>query len=174
MTRHLLAAYREDIQMRLNGGEPSNRTGYTVSAHEIQPGVVFKDTNITVKAFAVSHGSWKQAFGYRFETADRTIVVSGDCKPSASVAENCNGCDVLIHEVYSTAGLAKRPLEWQRYHSRYHTSSKELAQIATNAKPGLLVLYHQLFWGTSEEDLLSEVQQAYKGKVVSGRDLDVY
>ena len=174
MTRHLLAAYREDIQMRLNGGEPSNRTGYTVSAHEIQPGVVFKDTNITVKAFAVSHGSWKQAFGYRFETADRTIVVSGDCKPSASVAENCNGCDVLIHEVYSTAGLAKRPLEWQRYHSTYHTSSKELAQIATNAKPGLLVLYHQLFWGTSEEDLLCEVQQAYKGKVVSGRDLDVY
>lgn len=174
MTRHLLEAYREDIDIRLNGGEPSNKTGYKVNAHEIQPGLIYKDANVMVKAFAVSHGSWKQAFGYRFETADRTIVVSGDCKPSASVVENCNGCDVLIHEVYSTTGFSNRPPEWQKYHSRYHTSSRELGEIATRARPGLLVLYHQLFWGTSEEDLLSEVRQAYKGKVVSGRDLDVY
>ncbi len=174
MTRHLLEAYREDLDMRMNGGEPANRTGYKVNAHEIQPGLIYKDANVVVKAFAVSHGSWKQAFGYRFETADRTIVVSGDCRPSASVVENCNGCDVLIHEVYSTAGFSRRPPEWQKYHSSFHTSSKELAEIATSARPGLLVLYHQLFWGTSEEDLLSEVRQGYKGKVVSGRDLDVY
>ena len=174
MTGHLLAAYREDIYMRLYGGEPSNKTGYRVRAHEIEPGVVYKDTNVTVKAFAVRHGSWKEAFGYRFETADRTIVISGDCRPSASVTENCNGCDVLIHEVYSMAGFLKRPVAWQRYHSRFHTSSTELAEIATKANPGLLILYHQLFWGTTENELLSEIQQAYKGKVVSGRDLDVY
>ncbi|MEK6303897.1 MAG: MBL fold metallo-hydrolase [Acidobacteriota bacterium] len=174
MTHHLLAAYRKDIDMRLNGGEPSNRTGYRVRAHEIEPGIVYKDANVTVKAFAVSHGSWKQAFGYRFQTADRTIVISGDCTPSSEVIENCNGCDVLIHEVYSTAGFAKRPPEWQRYHSSYHTSSRELAEIATKARPRLLVLYHQLFWGTSEDDLLGEVRQGYAGKVVSARDLDVY
>lgn len=174
MSRHLLSAYSEDIHMRLNGGEPSNRTGYRVNAHEIWEGVIYKDSNVTVKAFAVSHGSWKQAFGYRFETTDRTIVVSGDCRPSASVIENCNGCDVLIHEVYSTVGFAKRPPEWQKYHSSFHTSSRELAEIATKARPGLLILYHQLFWGTSDEDLLGEVRQGYKGKVVSGRDLDVY
>ncbi|HYV06606.1 MAG TPA: MBL fold metallo-hydrolase [Blastocatellia bacterium] len=174
MTQHLLAAYSRDIAMRLNGGEPSNRTGYRVRAREITPGVVYKDANVTVKAFAVMHGSWKQAFGYRFETADRTIVISGDCRPSASVAENCNGCDVLIHEVYSTAGFAKRQPEWQRYHSSFHTSSRELAEIATKARPRLLVLYHQLFWGTTDEDLLSEVRQGYSGKVVSARDLDVY
>lgn len=174
MTRHLLAAYREDIDMRLNGGEPSNRTGYRVNAHEIKPGIVYKDANVTVKAFAVMHGSWKQAFGYRFETADRTIVISGDCRPSASVVENCNGCDVLIHEVYSAGGFAKREPEWKRYHSSFHTSSRELAAIASKARPRLLVLYHQLLWGTSEEDLLSEVRQGYAGKVVSARDLDVY
>jgi ribonuclease BN (tRNA processing enzyme) len=127
-----------------------------------------------VKAFPVKHGAWDEAFGYRFETADRTIVISGDCSPSESVVENCNGCDVLIHEVYSEAGFARRPPEWQRYHSRYHTSSRELAAIATRAKPKLLVLYHQLFWGTTDADLVSEVQNRYPGKVVSGRDLDVF
>lgn len=174
MTTHLLEAYREDIGIRLHGGEPSNKTGYKVIAHEIKAGIVYKDANVTVKAFKVDHGSWPEAYGFRFETANRTIVISGDCRPSASVIENCNGCDVLIHEVYSEAGFAKRPSEWQKYHSRYHTSSRELAQIATKARPGLLVLYHQLFWGVSEEDLLKEVRAGYSGKVVSGHDLDVY
>ena len=174
MTGHLLKAYRADIDIRLRGGEPSNKTGYRVIAHEIKPGVVYKDANVTVKAFLVNHGAWPEAYGFRFETPDRVIVVSGDCRPSPSVIENCNGCDVLIHEVYSQAGFATRPPEWQNYHSRYHTSSRELAALATRARPGLLILYHQLFWGTTEDDLLKEVRAGYGGKVVSGHDLDVF
>lgn len=174
MTNHILEAYREDIAIRLRGGEPSNKTGYKVVAHEIKPGVIYKDANVTVKAFRVNHGSWREAFGFRFETADRAIVISGDCRPSESIIENCNGCDVLIHEVYSTTGFATRPAEWQKYHSRYHTSSRELAELASKAHPGLLILYHQLFWGTSEEELLKEIRRNYSGKVVSGHDLDIY
>jgi ribonuclease Z len=169
-----MKAYEQDIDIRTNGLEPANKTGYKVNAHEIKPGVVYRDRNVTVKAFPVSHGSWKQAFGYRFETPDRVIVISGDCTPSASVVENCDGCDVLIHEVYSQAGFATRPPEWQRYHANFHTSTRELAEIARKAKPRLLVLYHQLFWGVSEEDLLKEVRESYGGNVVSGRDLDIY
>src|SRR5262249_19718501 len=153
--------------------EPANKTGYKVYAHEIRPGIIYRDNNVTVKAFLVDHGSWRQAFGYRFETPDRTIVISGDTRPSQAIVENCDGCDVLIHEVYSQAGFSKRPPEWQRYHSHFHTSSRELAEIATKARPALLILYHQLFWGTTEEDLLKEVRQYYTGKVVSGRDLDI-
>ena len=174
MTSQILRAYREDIAIRLSGGEPSNKTGYRVIAHEIKPGVVYKDENVTVKAFLVSHGSWAEAYGFRFETPDRVIVVSGDCRPSASVIQNCNGCDVLIHEVYSQTGFATRTPDWQKYHSRYHTSSVELAEMASKARPGLLILYHQLFWGVTEDDLLKEVRADYAGKVVSGHDLDVY
>lgn len=175
MAAHIVAAYREDIQIRLTGGEPSNKTGYKVNAHEIKPGVVYRDDNVTVTAFRVPHGEWREAFGYRFDTSDgRSIVISGDTGPTDAVVKACNGCDVLIHEVYSTAGFARRQVEWQRYHSRYHTSSAELASIAAKARPGLLVLTHQLFWGTSEQDLLAEVARGYAGRVVSGHDLDVY
>lgn len=174
MTEHILKAYKQDIDVRLNGLEPSNRTGYKVNAHEIKPGVVYKDQNVTVKAFRVNHGSWREAFGYRFETADRTIVISGDCTPSEAVIENCNGCDVLIHEVYSEAGLAKRPPEWQKYHKNFHTSSRSVAEIATKAKPGLLVLYHQLLWSATEDDLIKEIRQGYGGNLASGHDLDIY
>jgi ribonuclease BN (tRNA processing enzyme) len=174
MTEHLLEAYQADIEIRINGLEPANTVGYKVDVHEIEPGVVYRDENVTVKAFLVKHGSWAQAFGYRFETPDRTIVISGDTAPSPSLIENAAGADVLIHEVYSQAGFRKRPPVWQKYHSSFHTSSVELAQIANQVKPGLLILYHQLFWGSTEEELLQEIRQIYDGKVVSGRDLDVY
>jgi ribonuclease BN (tRNA processing enzyme) len=174
MTEHILEAYKEDIDIRLKGGEPSNKTGYKVVAHEVSPGLIYEDKNVRVKAFAVKHGSWPHAFGYRFETPDRSIVISGDTAFDMSVADSCNGCDILIHEVYSQAGFARRPPEWQRYHSRFHTSTRELAEIANRAKPGLLILYHQLMWGTTEEELLEEIRRGYSGKTVSGHDLDIY
>jgi ribonuclease BN (tRNA processing enzyme) len=175
MTAHLTAAYIEDQRGRLDGWQPQNRTGQKVVAHEIRPGLVYSDSNVRVIAFLVEHGTWKEAYGYRFETADRTIVVSGDTRPSDAVVQACNGCDVLVHEVYSTAGFATRPAEWRRYHARFHTSSEELAQIATRARPGLLVLTHQLLWGTTPEQLLEEIRRAgYAGRVVSGKDLDVF
>ncbi len=174
MTEHILKAYEEDMDIRLNGLEPSFPKGYQVNAHEIQPGVIYKDQNVTVKAFLVKHGSWPQAFGYRFETPDRTIVISGDTAPTQSIIENCNGCDVLIHEVYCQDGFNHRPPNWQKYHSNFHTSSHELAEIANKAKPGLLILYHQLLWGSTKEILMKELQGSYRGKVVYGNDLDVY
>src|SRR5947207_1449650 len=60
MTDHLLAAYSEDIAIRTDGLEHGNRTGYKVNAHEIKPGVVYKDENVTVKAFPVQHCPWKE------------------------------------------------------------------------------------------------------------------
>jgi len=177
MTDHLLAAYSEDIDIRTNGLEHGNRTGYKVNAHEIKPGVIYKDDNVTVKAFLVHHGSWKEAYGYRFETPGKVIVLSGDCAPSPSVIENCDGCDVLLHEVYSQLGYDKSPPDWREYITNFHTSTKELAELATKAKPKLLVLYHQMFFGgekDTEEEMLNEIRASYPGKVVSAHDLDAY
>lgn len=179
MTQHIMAAYKEDIEIRLRGLEPSKPAGYVINAHEIKlpkgPDVIYRDANVAVRAFAVKHGSWKHAYGFRFDAADRSVVISGDCAPSQSVVENCQGCDVLIHEVYSTTGFARRPPEWQRYHASFHTSSRELAELAQKAQPKLLVLYHQLLWGATKEELLDEIKRAgYTGRVVFGNDLDVF
>lgn len=173
MTHHVLAAYREDIRERLEGLEPSRSPGWEVQAHEIEPGVVYRDDHVRVEAFAVRHGTWP-ALGYRFTTPDRTIVVSGDTAPVPALLDAYRDCDVLVHEVYSAAGVEGRPPEWQRYHKSVHTSATELAAIATQVRPGLLVLVHQLFFGASEDELLAEVRAGYDGEVVSGRDLDVY
>lgn len=174
MTQHILKAYEEDILVRTEGSEPGNSEGPKVVVHEIQPGVVYRDQNITVRAFPVKHGAWTHAYGFRFETPDRTIVVSGDTRPTPTLVENAMGCDVLIHEVYSQAGFERRSPEWQRYHSHAHTSSLELARIANQVQPDLLILYHQLLWGATEEELLNEIRANYSGHVVYGRDLDSF
>jgi len=174
MTNHIMAAYAEDMDIRINGLEKGNPAGYKVHVHEIVPGIIYKDSNITVKAFLVHHGSWPQAFGYRFETPDKVIVVSGDCTYSEELVKNAVDCDILIHEVYSMEGLAKREKRWRDYHSTFHTSTAQLAMIANTVKPKLLVLTHQLLFGTTRESLLNEIKQKYTGNIAYGSDLDVY
>ncbi|MCE7982102.1 MAG: MBL fold metallo-hydrolase [Caldilinea sp. CFX5] len=173
MTNHILAAYAEDMRERREGLEPSNDQGHRVVVHEYGAGRIYSDENVQVEAFRVDHGSWP-AFGFRFTTPDRTIVISGDTRPFAGLADHYRGADLLLHEVYSVRGFANRPAEWQRYHSTVHTSAHELAALTKAARPGLLVLTHQLFWGVTEADLVAEVQAHYDGPVVSGRDLDVF
>ena len=175
MVNHLVAAYAADLRVRQTGGEPKHQYDpRLVNVHEIAPGVVYKDDRVTVTAFAVTHGAWPQAFGYRFQTPDRTIVISGDTGPHSHVEDQCQRCDVLVHEVYSEAGFAKRSPDWQAYHARYHTSTRELGAIAGRARPGLLVLYHQLIWSSTEAELVKEVRSVYDGTVVSAHDLDVF
>jgi ribonuclease BN (tRNA processing enzyme) len=173
MTDHVLAAYEADIRERLQGLEPANAHGYKVRVSEVEPGWVYEDKNLSVQAFEVNHGSWA-AYGYKFRTPDRVIAISGDTAPREGLAEVYRGCDVVVHEVYSWTGLEGRAEDWQAYHSSVHTSSRELAEIASEARPGLLVLYHQLFHGVTDAQLLQEVEEGYEGKVVSGKDLAVY
>lgn len=183
MTRHILDAYKEDIAIRRKDklilGVPEQADGYKVNAREITPGTVYKDDNVTVKAFLVNHGDVTQAFGYRIETPDRSIVISGDAAPSQSLVDSCNGCDVLIHEAYSMLTYNAVSPAYQEYRRKHHTSSREMAEIATRAKPGLLVLYHRANPGgvgrpNPEQALLEEVRRLYSGKVVIGHDLDVF
>ena len=177
-TKHLVSgildAYSEDIAERIAASGGPAPDGWKSVVHEITQGVVFQDSRIKVHAFAVPHAGWKYALGYRIETPDRTIVVSGDTRANSNIAEQCRGCDVLIHEVYSDAGFTTIPAVRQAYHSNAHTSATQLGDIATRAQPKLLILYHQLFFGSTEEKLLSEVRSRFSGRVVSAHDLEVY
>lgn len=174
MNKHIQQAYKKDYDMRIFGLEKGDSIAYQVNVHEISPGIIYKDSLIEVQAFLVKHGSWDQSFGFKFTTPDKSIVISGDCTYSEAVIEMCKGCDILIHEVYSQDGYSRRPPKWKTYHADFHTSSMQLAQLANLAKPKLLVLTHQLIWDSTEDKLLEEIRSEYKGKVISGKDLDVF
>ena len=62
----------------------------------------------------------------------------------------------------------------QQHNSYYSKAIRQRSALATRAKPKLLVLYHQLFHGVSEGEMLHEVCEHYSGAVASAHDLDVY
>ena len=172
MTEHLLEAYRADIETRTNpeGNQRTFPEGHRVNAHEIEAGVVYKDANVTVTAFATKHAM--ESYGYRFDTPDRSIVISGDTNPTQATIDACRGCDVLIHEAHSPAWLATRPDYFQQFSAKFHTTTDQLAVLAGKAKPQLLILYH--YASVTPEALYDEMLAKYPGPFVVGRDLDVY
>lgn len=189
MTENILAAYSEDIRIRTTGMEQIPPGTCAVNTHEISPGVIYQDSNVRVTAFPTKHGDWEESFGYKFETADRTVVITGDTTPVPATVEACNGCDVLIHEAQTQKFLkySRRPnsqgFDLKAYAAKYHTTTTQLADLANQAKPGLLILQHNSItlrpdkrpFASSPDDLLREIREAgYNGRVVVGRDLDVY
>ena len=129
-----------------------------------------------------------ESYGYRFDTPGRSIVITGDTAPTQATIDACSGCDVLIHEVNTLTALAARPKTFQAFAAMYHTSTAQLAELAAQAKPKLLVLYHASISlrphvdpnfrdnaaNSSPEELFYEVRSRYDGKFVVARDLDVY
>jgi ribonuclease BN (tRNA processing enzyme)/pimeloyl-ACP methyl ester carboxylesterase len=193
MTEHILQAYRVDIKTRTNpdGNQRRFPDGAKVNAHEVKAGVVYKDEKVTVTAFATKHAM--ESYGYRFETPDRTIVISGDTNPVEATINACNGCDILIHEAQPLELLAKMPESIQSFVAKYHTTTEQLAELANKAKPKLLVTYHTVSFPpgiapprflppkggadalyASPEMLQEEIAGRYSGKLVIGKDLDVY
>jgi ribonuclease Z len=113
-----------------------------------------------------------ESYGYRFDTADRSIVISGDTNPAQATIDACGGCDVLIHEAHAPGWLSARPERFQRFAAKYHTTTPQLAELARQARPRLLIVYH--YPGLAPDELLGDMLPRYSGHVVVGRDLDVY
>ena len=176
MTENIIEAYDYDIKDRLYCSIPANDQGRRVNSHEFtEEGIIYQDKYVKVEAFPVLHipNSW----GFRFTTPDKVIVISGDTAPSEKVVEYSKGADILVHEVYTKKGF---DIMWandearQLWHKSNHTSAYELGEIAREINPKLLVLYHIIFWGASEQDLIDEISEKYKGRFIVGKDLDVF
>lgn len=172
MARHITLAYEENIREH-RAAHPCSAEGFQIDAREIGEGVCYRDERLEVQALPADHGDLA-ALSYKVVTPAGTVVISGDTKPVPAFAAWAHGCDALIHEVYSSSQFGDRPRAWQRYHARVHTSTAELAALAREIRPRLLLLYHQLFWGLTPDELVAEVKSGYDGRVVSANDLDVF
>lgn len=170
---HLLLAFSENIREHTTGHPIGSEDAYQVEVHPVLEGKCYEDELLTVYALRANHGLLT-AYSYKFVTPDRTIVVSGDTKPVPDFVDWATGCDTLIHEVYSSEKFKTRPPAWQKYHSTAHTSTAELADLANQIQPDLLILYHQLFWGLTPDELVAEIAVDYAGRVISANDLDIF
>lgn len=174
MAEHVLEAYKIGLH-ELQYFGPRRMPDLELDITEITEGIIFKDERIEVEAIRVVHGNL-EAYAFKVITPNKTIFFSGDTCPVDILIEKAQGCDILVHEAYCEAGMASLPELWQQYFGRVHTSGTELGKIATEVKPGLLVLNHQMIYGSlTDADLIQEVRDGgYTGALVSGKDLDVF
>ena len=157
MTKHIIAAWREDIHVRIKGLERQTKTGYRVEVHEFEDGVVYDHEGVRITAIPVLHGCWKQAFGFRIDTPERSIVISGDTRPTPALsrpraASTC-WCTRSIRLRRSRRKSALGGEVWPSYMREFHTSDRELGVIAALAQPKLLVLHHIVRHGNDDEEL---------------------
>jgi ribonuclease Z len=149
-----------------------------MNAHEIAPGVVYDSAGVRITAIPVHHGSWTEAFGYRIDTPDRSIVISGDTRPVPALEAAARGVDILIHEVHQEGmpvpqGKDISNADWSRYQREFHTSDVELGKLAAAAQPKMLVLYHFGARATSADEVVATIQrQGYRGRIVVAKNLD--
>ena len=174
MTQHLYAAFSEDIRIRTEGLEHESREGYRIDVREIGPSVVYDSGGVRVTAFLVNHGEWREAYGYRFDTPGRSIVLSGDTRPSEELVRMAMGVDVLIHEVQPSDSTQhpgdRSATEWATYVRAYHTTALQLGELAARAQPKLLVVYHNSRRVTDDQ-ILAAIRRSFSGPVAMAAGL---
>lgn len=165
--------------------------------HDVQPGLVYQDKNIKVIAVENTHfhipegtpyfGKYK-SYSYRFETPDRTILVTGDTGPSEAVTKLAAGADILLSEITSAEDVKQVMIKngiWQGLTSEQqvafmkhltdeHLTPEEVGKMAAQAKVKKVVLTHLSVTVNENDDyqrLIPEVKKAFPGEVVVAKDL---
>lgn len=176
MVGHLLAAWQEDVHVRLTGLERGQPAGPGVSVQETRGGVVYDSAGVRITAIPVPHGELELSFAFRIETPSRVIVLSGDTAPSEAVEAAARGADLLVHEGYPEVRLRaeNRPggEHWPAYMRAVHTSDVEIGQLAARAGVRHLVLSHFIWMGGTPADAIAGVRRGgFTGPVTVAEDL---
>ncbi|MGQ0383705.1 MAG: MBL fold metallo-hydrolase [Gammaproteobacteria bacterium] len=152
-----------------------------VHVHELtRAGPVMRDDRVRVTSALVDHPLVDRAFAYRFDTADRSIVISGDTRWSDNLIRLARGADVLVHEALYLPAVdrlvARVPnaTSLRKHIVDSHTSVEDCGRIAAAAGVTMLVLSHFVppdDPGVTEQMWLDGARRYFRGEIVVGRDL---
>jgi len=180
MTTLFLQMNAYDISTRISN-EGRVPLAPLVHVHELREGgEVMRDERLRVTAALVDHPPVVPAFGYRFDAADRSIVISGDTTPSERLIELAKGADVLVHSalyvpavdrlvacVPNASGLKASIIAHQ-------TSAEDAGRVAQAAGVRTLVLSHLVPADDPKVTARMWIDAArtqFRGNVIVGKDL---
>lgn len=152
-----------------------------VHVHELaQGGNVMQDRNVTVRCVLVDHPPVKPAFAYRFDSHDRSIVISGDTRRSETLTRLAQGADVLVHEalylpaIERLAAKVTNATDLRRSILSHHTSVEDAGRVATAAGVKTLVLSHFVppdDPAITDQMWIDGARSTFKGQIIVGKDL---
>lgn len=149
--------------------------------HDItRAGLVMQDDNLKVTAALVSHPPIEHAFAYRFDAADRSIVISGDTARSDALITLAQGADVLVHEVLWVPAVDKiaaslpNAATLKKHIIDSHTSAEDAGRVAQAAGVKTLVLSHFVPADDptiTDQMWLDAARTHFRGNIIVGKDL---
>ena len=176
MMANLQKAFAPDIRFRMADGIPAK--GIDITAHDVAQGIIYERDGIKVTAFEVDHATAKPAFGYRIDYQGRSVVLSGDTRPSENLVRFSKNVDVLIHEVAWARPELLKKSQAARNIIGLHTTPEQAAAIFARVKPRLAVYSHIVlkptapaFTEPSDADVLKLTRERYAGPLEMGQDL---
>ncbi len=180
MTRLFFEMNAADIETRI-ADEGRAALAPLVHVHEVtEAGFVMRDENVKVTAALVRHPPVIPSFGYRFDAADRSIVISGDTAPTDAMIKLAQGADVLVHEALYEPGVdrlvARIPNSpgLKRSIMSHHTTAQDAGRIAQASGVKMLVLSHLVPAddpAITEQMWIDAAREHFKGPVIVARDL---
>ena len=174
------AANAFDIETRM-ADEKQADIREMITTTEIDEGLVFQDESVEITALRVSHPPIEHCFAYKFKTADKTVVFSGDTCYFPPLTDFAKGADILVHEAMHRDGIdslcerlktVKPNLKAHLVAS--HTFTDDVGRIASAAGVGQVVLNHFVPSDGSDltrDDFAAGVRETYAGPITVGHDL---
>jgi ribonuclease Z len=181
MMQNLQKAFAFDIHIRRDIDEKFPGAGIKAIATDIREGIVYQANGVKVTAFRVDHRPVSPAFGYRVDYRERSVILSGDTRPSENLIKFSKGADLLIHEV---GGRSKQDPIWSGPPDEFlpntrvmrgraktildhHSDPLEAGTVFERVKPKLAVFSH---YPGGAATILPLVRQTYAGPVEFGED----
>lgn len=173
-----------DIETRIaDEGRPDLRK--MVHVHEFTgpgagPIMVLQNVDVKITATRVRHPPITEAYAYRFDAADRSIVISGDTTYSPELIQLARGVDVLVHEAMDPAGIetivgrAPNATTLREHLMASHTLVEDVGKVAAAAGVKTVVLSHLVpadDKSISDKMWVAGVRKYFSGRIIVGRDL---
>ena len=177
LTHHLREAFSADIAIRIaDEGLPPD--GARIDAGEFEhDGVIHDRDGLLITCFEVDHGEKvKPAFGYRFDYAGKSAVLSGDTRYCENLIKHAKGADILVHEVAMTRPASMKTEQIRRVMA-HHSTPQDAARVFEKCAPKLAVFNHLVLIGDGNnapptvQELIEATRQEYDGVFIVGEDL---
>jgi ribonuclease BN (tRNA processing enzyme) len=139
------------------------------------PVVVLDDGTVRVTAVTVTHGHAVPALAYRFDTADGSVVFSGDTTVNEDLIALAQGAGLLVHHVADLGYLERHGLTGAALarQAGLHTDVTQVGGVAERARVRELILTHYLPAdprAVTDQEWAERAGQGFRGITTAGRD----
>ncbi len=174
---HMLDIWHDDLAVRSlhNKRDPNPKIDLIGFDTPAEPTEVWSSGEVRVVAGPVRHEPIIGAVGYRVETPDGVVAISGDTRVCREVADLCRGADVVVYEALRMDVIAQRPPD-KRYIMDYHADTRLIGRQMADLEIPTVMLTHLIPAPHTPDDkqaFVDEVRQGgYEGELMVCDDLD--